>query len=46
MRTVKEITATGGQKGRRNELGLSRNVTDTRKTKEDNQNLTKQTESK
>lgn len=37
VRTVAGMT-TGGQKGRRNELGLSRNVTDTRKTTENNQN--------
>lgn len=39
MRTVKETTATGGQKGRQHELGISRNVTDTRKTKEDKPEL-------
>lgn len=38
VRTVTGMTTTGGQKGRRNELGLSRNVTDTRKTTENNQN--------
>lgn len=36
MRTVTGITTTAGQKGRRNKLGLSRNVTDTRKTIENN----------
>lgn len=32
VRAVTGMTTAGGQKGRRNELGLSGNVTDTRKT--------------
>lgn len=38
VRTVTGMPTTGGQNGRRNEPGLSKNVTDTRKTTENNQN--------